>query len=495
MFGALPDDPDRPNLPNQPAGPTGTPRAEPTDQFLADQFVKAYARKELIHVPAKAGGVWMRCGGGIWAPDYTAGEEAGVVCRTASDFIRRQPNPTQAQLTLARSIDSARIQTAVLNIAKTRKACSVAPELLDSRLSFMGVPGGYIDPEGKLRDPDPSLFLTRKAGCRPDFDAKCPMFDGLVRSLANFDKDVEDCLWRMVGYTITGVGDQQMFPFLHGKGNEGKTTFFTILAQVFGDYAKTFKPVIFMLGQDHRFASSAFAGAWFIYGSEIAKGARWDDAAIKEATGGGETSVEKKYVDVYQARIRFMPWFSGNNLPHFSGSDTALKRRMALFRCMRPFESVISSFDQKVFEAEGPAILAKAIRYRQGYFERQPAGNFVLAPQVQAWTTEHFEHNDATGQFIDDCLAAEKNDAAPPLLKSVVYRRFQEYARGSLGQGEAFILSKNRFFDEFEEHPKLRALGGNVCRKRLGGRDTNPQFCVTGVRLIQLFENLSAEGL
>jgi hypothetical protein len=47
---------------------------------------------------------------------------------------------------------------------------------------------GKIDLDGKLRDPDPGMLLTRKTGVRPDFDGKNPLFDRLVSSLANHDK-------------------------------------------------------------------------------------------------------------------------------------------------------------------------------------------------------------------------------------------------------------------------------------------------------------------
>jgi hypothetical protein len=84
-FGALPDDPGNPGQqPTPPAGPGNT-----SEQSLTDQFVKRYARKTLIHVPARSGGHWRRCVDGIWAEDFTAGYDARFICQVASTALRR----------------------------------------------------------------------------------------------------------------------------------------------------------------------------------------------------------------------------------------------------------------------------------------------------------------------------------------------------------------------------------------------------------------------
>jgi P4 family phage/plasmid primase-like protien len=489
LFGALPDDPDKPNQPAQPAGP---PPAGDTEQALADQFVLRHARKDLIYIPARGAGHWRRCTEGIWSEDFTAGHDAGAICRIASNFIRASGNASPAQLARAQALMSAHSQNAVLGIAKSHPSCSVKFELLDSAESIMGVPGGYIDLEGKLRDPDPSLLLTRTTGCRPDFDAKCPMFDGLVRSLANGDKDVEECLWGLTGYTACGLGTEQKFPFLHGeKGNEGKTTFFTILAQVFGGYGRTFKPEIFMKSRnENQFAWGPFNGAWFIYGSEIAKGAEWNDTGLKTATGGGTVTAEKKYLDQFEMWIRFMPWFSANNLPHFRGRDEALKRRMLLFHCQTKLDKITSGWDLRVFQAEGPAILAKIIRYRQAYLDRLRAGvesPLWIAPKVQEWIDAYFDEGDIVGSFIDTLLVP---DPAGKVTAKEVYSAFRGFA--SDDEGKEHVYGRTEFYRQFDAHPKLVAMGGKRAKVRIEGLGPNQHHAVVGVALRSASETFEA---
>ena len=266
---------------------------------VADEFVKRYALKKWIHVPAKAGGRWYSCNNGIWAENDTAPHDAHLIAGEVSDALRTtNARPTQCRRRT--SMSSAHAQNAVIPLVKHNPAVSVRYERLDSHLLIMGVPGGFIDEEGRLRDPDPGMLLTRTTGCRPDFDAECPQFDQRVRELANFDKEVEECLWSFMGYTACGLGDQQKFAFLHGKGNEGKTTFFTILGLIFAKYGMTFRPEIFMRGGGDKFSISAFDGAWFAYGNEVNKGEEWAQVAARQASGGGYAPAEKKYMDQFE---------------------------------------------------------------------------------------------------------------------------------------------------------------------------------------------------
>jgi putative DNA primase/helicase len=342
----------------------------------------------------------------------------------------------------------------------------------------MGVPGGYIDPDGKLRGPDPSMLLTRTAGVRPDFDAKCPRFDKLVRSLANYDKDVEEQLWQLIGYTLCGLGTEQKFPFLHGaKGNEGKTTFFTILGRVFGGYGRTFDPKIFTKTRnENQFAWGPFNGAWFIYGSEITKGAEWNTTGLKTATGGGKVTAEKKYLDSFEMQIRFMPWFSANDLPHFRGLDEALKRRMMLFKCSTPLLEIIPGYDDAVFDEEGPAILGKGVRYRQAYLD----ANKRIEPcsTVQGWVDAYFDEGDIVGLFVEDMLSPNPEGKA---LKQEVYNSFHGYALND--QGREHVFAKPEFFRQLEVNPKFLAMGGMCTRARFGDRHTSAQQAVVGVSL------------
>jgi P4 family phage/plasmid primase-like protien len=478
MMPALPPDPSQPN---QPAGP---PRNGVTEQALAEQFVSKFARKKWIHIPAKAGGVWMRCEKGIWVEDFTAPYDAGRICAAASDAIRASANATSAHLKRADALMTAHSQDAVIRLAKTNPAISAPYMTLDSHPRIMGVPGGFIDEEGRLRDPDPGMLLTRKTGVRPDFDAKCPLFDERVLELANHDKDVEECLWGLIGYTATGLGDQQKFSFLHGEaGNEGKTTFFTILAKVFGDYAKTFRPEIFMRGHDNRFAMAPFDGAWFVYGSEVAKGVEWNESNLKTATGGGTVPIERKFIDAYEMWLQFLTWFSGNNLPRFRGNDLALKRRAIIFQCMVQVAKVISGWDLKVFKAEGPAILGKTVRYRQNYIK---SGELWIAPTVQKWTNAYFEEQDYVGQFIDDKCDLSDPEAVTERL--VFFPAYRTYMRDEQGSDRA--LGRNNFLKDFEGHAKLKQADVECVRIREGDRNTNALRRIKGIKLKSAFEAL-----
>src|SRR5580700_788973 len=295
---ALSRDPSAPTTPpaNGSAGPTRPPDQE---RFLADQWVNDVAQKEWMLVPYSRTAVsWKHFDDGRWV-DASVGPawELGGRAQIVSDLIRANQGASKEDLARARWLVSNNAATALAALARSHPKIRVSRNQLDTHAWIMGVPGGHIDRQGRFCDPDPSLFITRQAGCAPA-PGECPRWESLVMSLANNDVERYIALRASLGYTMTGTGRETKFFFLHGEdGNEGKSSLLRCLALVMGEYSTVLPDGAFVAnrnGDNNKFAFGGMEGAWFVSNNEIEGEQVWAMASLKDKTSAATTWVERK---------------------------------------------------------------------------------------------------------------------------------------------------------------------------------------------------------
>lgn len=487
-FDPLPVSADQPSLP--------TPRRDGTHEgVIADHFVAENARKKWIFVSEDQDrkGHWRRFDNGVWAKDPTSFYDVTCLCQTVGDKIRANSAATPAQLLTAKSMFSDRTARAVHHIAQSHPSIVVDAKQLDKSPLFLGVPGGYIDPDGKLRDADPKTLLTKRTGVRPDFGARCPLFESRLMCLANKDPEVYECLWSLIGYGISGLGRSRSFVFIHGQhGGEGKTTLTTTLGLILGDYARAITNKAFVKTKyEQRFSVSSLSGYHLVYSNEIERGEEWASARLKEATGGGVMEVERKREHAEQMKITSHLWFTGNDLPVFPPGDEALKSRMVLIEANTPVpsEEDIEGFAEILVAQEGPAILARAIEWRQRYLRD---GKLLIPASIRDKVNEHFLENDPIWQWAQERCEFVANGA---VTEKQAF--FDDYRRWEIEDaGRKIPSNRNTFYKRLENHPEIRKRGVEFTRARLvGGRANNARHVVKGMHLITGFEATRLEGV
>ena len=386
------------------------PRAPPpqeAENVIAGKFVEDHARKDWIYVPtSRTGGDWKHfeegrwqeaAGGALWACSEAASEIA--------DKIRTSASAKQAQLTLARQMRGAHIAENVQRMARSNAKMIVTRPQLDNHPLHMGVPGGYVGPDGLLHEPDPSLLITKCAAVAPA-PGPCPLWEGMVQTLSNYDAATFLALRSALGYTMTGSGEHQVFFFLQGMtGNNGKTTFLQIISRLMGSYSHLLPDGAFVAGgrQDIRFAFGGMEGAWFCFSNEIEQGEEWATARLKDKTGSGTTYIERKGVQGIEVPIHYALWFQGNHLPVFRKVDPALRRRMIIFKLEHKFEEggdEIVSFADRCIEQEGPQIMRWLLSARQDYLKE----GLLIPRSMIAERDEYINSQDALRQFIEEDL-------------------------------------------------------------------------------------------
>src|SRR5947209_6253411 len=110
----------------------------------------------------------------------------------------------------------------------------------------------------------------------------------LLRALAN-DRPTPEFFRRFAGYSLTGDTSEQVFLFLQGLKNNGKSTIANAFRDLLGDYAlNTPVETLLVKAYDNAIPNdlARLKGARMVTAFEPNFGRQLDEAKIKQMTGG-----------------------------------------------------------------------------------------------------------------------------------------------------------------------------------------------------------------
>ncbi len=321
----------------------------------------------------------------------------------------------------------------------------INPEDLDLHPMLLNVKNGVVDlTTGTLLPHSRKYFLTKFINVDYDQSAECPGWNTFLDLITGDNRELQFFLQLAVGYSLTGSIDEHCLFFLHGTGQNGKTTFLETVRRLMKDYTQRID--IEALMQNWKLGASAnphianMAGARFVLGSEIQENRKINESLVKDLTGGDSMTARHLYSNPFT----FMPvhklWLFGNHKPRVSGTDWGFWRRMRVV----PFNITIPEENRRpmsevlhTFELEMSGILTWAVT---GCLKWQSNG----LPEVDAVkeaTKEYRTEQDLVQQFLD-----ENCETHPDFIidKGVLFTAWREWCNES-GEIQAYRLSKNWF--------------------------------------------------
>ena len=461
---------------NLPSG--ATPR---TDYGNAERLVRRHGND--LRFCASLGG-WLAWDGVRWGKD-----ETGEVVRRAKETVRSiaveaatSDHEESRRGLLAHSLASEKASrlTAMVNLAQSEAGVPVRAEDLDADPWLLNVQNGVIDLRtGQLGPPRREALCTKLAPVAYDPAATCPAFDAFLAEVQP-DPEVRACLLRILGYSLTGVVREHIFPIHHGDGGNGKGTLRDVMLAVLGEYA-TEVPAALLMSKDkgdvHPTEKMVLRGARFASASETQKGRAIDEALVKLVTGGDPITARYMRQDF----VTFLPthklWLSTNHKPVIRELSPAMWRRVLLFpwAVIIPIERQNTQLKEQLAQ-ELPGILRRLV---EGCLEWQRRG--VDPPDaVKAATATYKAESDPVGDFL-----AQRTTAKPPLGKSVARVMAKELLDAYTGWAQA----------NGQETLSSKALGdamtsnGRAVRKPFGGL-----ISYVGLRLLTPEERAAADG-
>jgi putative DNA primase/helicase len=295
------------------------------------------------------------------------------------------------------------------------------PFELNVQNGILNLKTGRITPHQKTQ------LFSKLINIPYDSTAVCPRWDAFLSLITGSDQELVTFLKRAVGYSLTGVTDEQCLFFIHGYGRNGKTTFIETLMMITGDYSR--KTDMKLLLDDNRTSDKQYAaqlvGVRFATSNEVADGLKFSESVLKDLTGGDQIIARPLYRDPFQFIPSHKLWIYGNYKPSIASQDEGIWRRFRIIpfayaipsQQIRPQSTILHEFMD-----EAPGILAWAV---EGCLEWQHRG---LTPpnSVLDATSEYRRGEDMIQQFIDDfCII----DPAAQSKKTELFIRFGDWCK------------------------------------------------------------------
>lgn len=303
----------------------------------------------------------------------------------------------------------------------TQNALYVKGDEFDIKPWLIACQNGIIDLRtGAIRPGRPDDYISM--ACPVEFrglDEPAPPWEQALCEIFGNDTELISYVQRFLGYAITGLNIEHVFPVWWGQGRNGKGTIIETISHILGPMAAPIQAE--MLLDQWRAKSSvgpspdimALRGLRLAFASESDQNRRLSPSRVKWLTGA-DTLVGRNPYDKYE--IQFTPTHTlillTNEKPNTPADDFALWERLNLVPFRVAFverepaakgeQPADKELPQKL-RAEAPGILAWLVR---GCLEWQRIGMAPPVAVIEA-TKQYRREEDLLGDFIDECCVQE----------------------------------------------------------------------------------------
>lgn len=350
-------------------------------------------------------GRWLTWTGAQWG---WCEPGSGTIREYAKQVARQLPELDKPDVAHKQRSLSAHGTTAMLTQAASDPRIVIDYSQLDNNPWELNTPGGIVDLRtGVLRTPDPDALHTRMALCAPDPTADPGRWHEFLTDTFGDDTTLIDYLRRLVGYTATGTVGRHILPFCYGLGGNGKGVFLEAILKVLGDYATT-APNGFLMTKAHAQHETEIArlsGARMVLCSEVNDDDHFDEARVKQLTGGDTLTARFMRQDHFTFEPTHKLWLMGNSKPavKLGGHSFWRRARLIPFTLTVPEEKIIEDLQGILANDHGPALMAWIVSGAVQF----AAGGLAEPDSVKAATSDYAHDQDTVARFVEDrCMVS-----------------------------------------------------------------------------------------
>ncbi|MCG3151375.1 MAG: hypothetical protein GEEBNDBF_00646 [bacterium] len=338
-----------------------------TDSGNAERMVQAY-RDRICHCHSWK--KWLVWTGSHWAEDRLGKLQqfAKLTARSLYEEASKHPDKERraALAKWALKSESAAARRAAIALAESEPGIPILPEQLNSDPWLLNVANGTIDLRtGTIRSHDPANRITAFIHVPFDPTAACPVWEATLLQIMGGEQAMVDYLARALGYALTGVIQDHVLFFLHGKGRNGKTTVLNTVRRILGsDYALEAPPDLLIAKRNdtHPTERAALYGKRFVTTVETERGRRFAEARLKQLTGGDPITARRMHEDFWTFEPSHKLFLAGNHKPQIGGTDDGIWSRIHLIPFTVSFRGREDTALAEKLEAEQAGILAWLVR-------------------------------------------------------------------------------------------------------------------------------------
>ena len=280
----------------------------------------------------------------------------------------------------------------------------------DNNATLLGVSNGIIDLRtGALLKGRPELHITKRAPVAYTPGMRNARWEQFIDFATGGDKELQEWIQRAVGYTLTGLSNQDVLFLVYGPGGSGKNTFVETIVEALGteEYANKLRSEILASGDGTVSASDQYymaelRGKRMIWVDELPESERLKENQVKSLTGSGTIQARSPGEKPFTFKAQGKLWITTNHRPQIN--DDAMWRRIRPIPWLSVPEAPDPDLKQYLADPDGglPAVLAwaveGAIRYL-GSSARDPLG---WCTAVQEAADIYKKNEDRIGMFLDE---------------------------------------------------------------------------------------------
>lgn len=410
---------------------------------------------------------WLIYRGGKWQADID-GTIWKLISRSVEEMTKEEnhyeeydeQNGTEMHKAFCKHLKKSRSNAAKRAAEReTQHHVGITPAALDRYRELLNTPNGIIDLKTfEVTKNDPEKYMTKSTSYGYDRQAECPLWLQFLDDVFGGDQELIRYIQKAVGYSLTGLTDEQCAFFCYGTGRNGKSTFIDVIRIILGDYSVNIQPETIMVRNQNSTANSDIArlkGARFVTGVEPNEGVRLNEGLLKQLTGDDIVTARKLFCEEFEFKPEFKLWMSTNHKPIIRGTDTGIWRRIHLipFTVQIPENKVDKKLKDKLLkEAEG--IFSWCI---EGLKQYQKEG--LQKPQaVRQALDDYRQEMDTISRFLDECTV-------PAPCKSIkASELYQVYTSWCDHNGE-YKLTGTKFGNEVKKkyERKRTNIGNEYC--------------------------------
>lgn len=359
-------------------------------------------------------------------------------------------------------------------LKKAKPIMAVREDEFDQQPYSLNVQNGtlrFVHEGGRWQvrlDPhDPADMLTRLAAVEYDGGAKCPKWLSRLEHIQP-EPDQREMMRRIHGYSLLGVRSEQKWVVAQGRGGDGKSLSYVVLAAIMGDYyrhadVQTFLKGGTKSGSDHSEDLARLAGdVRFVTCDEPPRFSTWNSKILKQMTSGGHMTVRALREASKDIAPRWLLVCECNPFPRVESNDEGFWRR-----CL-PFQWPVQLPPDQWGDFE--QIRADLLAERSGILNWMIGGALAwleerdLKPSERSIEVKENYRNtsDPFGEWYRTrCVTGDPKDPDLREKGADLHADFKTFCEDDLGIDSAKVPGQRAFGTQLDErqHPNRKTMG------------------------------------
>ena len=445
------------NLPSDPDAPDELDGGKPGFRSLTDigngaRLVDTY--KSVIRYTPGLG--WYYWDGNYWKQDQEelelkelAKRVSAVVAGEVKNYNLDDPKVNELVAWAKQAKSIARVNNMVRMATSDRKI-RVDVESWDADPHLMGVSNGVVDLRtGELLRGRPDLNITRRSPISYQPGMTNIRWTQFLDFATGGDKEYQDWLQRAVGYTLTGLSNQDVLFMVYGPPGSGKNTFVETVFEALGPggYAWMLdSPVLAADGGQNRsdeYHMAELRGRRMVWVDELPETERIKENQVKKLTGSSQISARSPGEKPFTFHAQGKVWITTNHRPMIT--DDAMWRRLRPAPFVHVPEKSDPDLKSYLADPDGglPAVLSWCVEGAVKYLSMSKTSNDALGwcTAVKEAADIYQKSEDRIGIFLSEETVNDENSSIKVQDLYTIYRRWSEN-RGERGLSQIAFHKK-----------------------------------------------------